>query len=73
MANNCKICKIKVTQKEIAVCCDFCKQWIHITCGKISKSDYERFKLIDVDFFWFCEEDRLRINAFIELDHEIKI
>ena len=50
----CGICQKEVKSKHKAICCDLCDQWIHISCNKLTKTDYN--KMMNSNLLWFCKK-----------------
>lgn len=49
----CGICKRTVTSNHRAIMCDDCDDWIHIRCGDITPTEYNRLQSIS-HFTWTC-------------------
>ena len=53
MRFNCSLCKLSVSDRAKAICCDHCNEWIHINCNELNDIDYENLK-INNDI-WYCK------------------
>jgi hypothetical protein len=49
----CGICKPTVASNHRAIQCDDCDDWIHIRCGNITPTEYNRLQSIS-HFTWTC-------------------
>ena len=50
----CMECNMPVAVTHRAMGCDQCNRWIHIKCGNISVSDYNKFKVGNDPYTWRC-------------------
>ena len=44
MRFNCCFCKLNVSDRTKANCCDHCNEWIHINCNELNDIDNENLK-----------------------------
>ena len=53
MIFNCCFCKLDVSDRAKAICCDHCNQWIHVNCNELNDIDYENLKRSND--IWCCK------------------
>ena len=66
----CGICQKEVKSKHKAICCDLCDQWIHISCNKLTKTDYN--KMMNSNLLWFCKKCLKKELPFNSITNQIK-
>ena len=52
MRFNCSLCKLNVSDRAKAICCDHCNEWIHVNCNELNDSDSENFKISNDTWYW---------------------
>ena len=57
----CGICKKTVKTDQIAIQCDSCESWVHISCNKTSLSEYEQ--LVYKSDLWHCWVCNIKNNV----------
>ena len=54
---DCGACGKKVAKSAKALACDFCRLWYHVSCARLTDSDYDFMKSRkELGFRWFCGE-----------------
>lgn len=54
---SCKICSTLCSEDSDSVSCDICLKWFHITCGKSTKTDYQKLQAIkSSNVLWICNQ-----------------
>lgn len=51
--NGCKHCRRKVTNKDQAILCDRCNEWMHATCEKVGEDILKQVEE-EILKIWFC-------------------
>lgn len=62
----CTKCNKQVFEGDAALLCDLCKTWFHCKCCEITSAKYASFQKVVSMTFWFCEDDRKKIQSFIK-------
>ena len=63
MRFNCCFCKLNVSDRAKAICCDHCNEWIYINCNELNDIDHENLK-INNDI-WYCKLCTKEILPFV--------
>ena len=60
MRFNCSLCKLNVSDRAKAICCDHRNYWTHINCNELNDIDYENLKISnDTWYFKLCIKEIL--------------
>ena len=51
--NKCKKCR-KLLGNTKCICCDVCNKWLHLSCTKLTQSDFN-FHVNNEMEFWRCD------------------
>ena len=60
----CGVCHCEVADSDPTICCDFCDNWIHVSCDpKISLVEYQNMQKSPTEDSWICSACESHINA----------
>ena len=66
----CSICTAKVGQRQNAIFCDKCENWVHIGCNNLDKNTYSHLKNSNDSEHWYCIKCMAEIIPFVNVDNE---
>lgn len=64
-SNKCGLCLKRTTNKQKAVQCDVCNNWIHAKCNNITNIEYE--SMASNDDIWSCRKCETETIPFMEV------
>lgn len=70
--DNCPKCAKVVTEKDMALACEICEMWFHISCEKLTENEY-KFLGEHKNLHWYCTSCNKSVATLLQMYSSMKI
>jgi len=69
--NNCATCSKNVSEKDLALGCEVCDKWFHISCQSITEDEYE-FLIEHKNLHWYCSSCNSNVAGLVQIMSDMR-